>query len=552
MSRKCVRNIRVYARKWSAVILCSLIAQASQSAHAAADNRAAIKELRSILQSDRRAARQNVRRDFSNQNADTALSANRVVPIAVSLHASARERRHEHPNNARSMQLVDGEKIELVRGIDLDLTSTDSSITLGEKLFGAVQSIEIKVGDTSKTVAAGSDVTSAEYVAAKQILSSGTQEIVIARDGGAIGGSVNLEGLSDGKHTMKADDLVVPAAVTAYGSLTRGSDFQLRGDLTNFGTVNITSNNSRSTVRFAARDILNADGSVILSETNLELQTRGTLTNHGTIAVNGNLTLAAGEKISNTGSLTASSALNIDSPVVSNSGHIASTLGNVTIDNSQLTSLSIDNTDGSITADNAINIRNRHYNAPFDTRLAGGDLFSKQVNLFTGNGVTDVKVRELTGQVNSRGTGVHVSAQTDELIIGNQKLDGDPTYFNLGKILITGDIVVGERLAILSNGNITSTAGLTRIVARSAGGVGQEITIVSGVDMTTSAGAVGTGDVPSGSPLALGETVRVIGNSPTGGTIDFEASPGLQILTNGTGSNHAGAHVNLLAFRTCP
>ncbi len=552
MSRKCVRNIRVYARKWSAVILCSLIAQASQSAFAANDNRAAVKELRSIQQSDRRAARQNVRRDLSNQNTDTVRSANRVVPSADSLHATARFRRHEPLNSARSMQLVDGQKIELVRGIDLDLTSTDSSITLGEKLFGDVQSIEIKVGDTSRTVAAGSDVTAAEYVAAKQVLSAGTQEIIIGRDGGAIGGSVNLEGLSDGKHSMKADDLVVPAAVTAYGSLTRRSDFQLRGDLTNYGTVNITSNNSRSSVRFAARDILNADGSVISSDADLELQARGTLINQGTIAVDGNLTLTSGEKFSNSGSVSSSSALNIDSPVVGNSGQIVSTFGDVNIDNSQLTSLSVDNTDGVIRAQNAINVRNSHYDASFGTSLAGGDLFSKELNLFTGEGVTDVNVGNLTGQVNSRGTGVHVRAQTDELIIGTQKLDGDPTYFNIGTILITGDIVVGERLAILSDGNITSTAGLTKIVARSAGGVGQEITIVSGVDMTTSAGAVGTGDVPSGTPLAIGETVRVIGNSPTGGTINFEASPGLQILTNGTGSNHAGAHVNLLAFRTCP
>ncbi len=118
-----------------------------------------------------------------------------------------------------------------------------------------------------------------------------------------------------------------------------------------------------------------------------------------------------------------------------------------------------------------------------------------------------------------------------------------PAVSNVGSALLT----TREQLYTI----VRSSSGTLETVGRCIW-LTARLSRWSGVDMTTSAGAVGTSDVPSGAALAVGETVRMIGNSPTGDTINFEASPGLQILTNGTGANHAGANVNLLAFRTCP
>src|SRR5262249_36705793 len=151
----------------------------------------------------------------------------------------------------------------------------------------------------------------------------------------------------------------------------------------------------------------------------------------------------------------------------------------------------------------AINIREAGYDESFNSTIVGGDLLSKDLNVSSGQGTANVYVNELTGKVNTTGSAAHVVANTDTLILGEQCLIDDPTYFNTGNIVIDGNIFVGEKLAIIAGGNITSTFSNLTIRARDPNGFqdGQDIVIVAGANVTST----GTPSNPlSGSPPAGG------------------------------------------------
>ncbi len=122
--------------------------------------------------------------------------------------------------------------------------------------------------------------------------------------------------------------------------------------------------------------------------------------------------------------------LTVLSPSVTNSGTLASTNANVNLGTSIAAAMNVNNSGGTISALNgSINIRNEAYDAAFNTIVNGGDLLSKDVNAYTGGGTTDVYVNELTGIVIHKWFAHTVSANTSDLIIGNQCLVGDPTYY---------------------------------------------------------------------------------------------------------------------------
>ncbi len=168
----------------------------------------------------------------------------------------------------------------------------------------------------------------------------------------------------------------------------------------------------------------------------------------------------------------------------------------------------INNYGGTISALNgAINFRDAGYLDNRDTVVYGGDLYSKDVNVYTGGGTSDVYVNELTGVLNTSGTAAHVSANTETLNIGEQCLTGDPTYFNTGNITISGNINVGEDHQQLSQGEVffRSAPNLT-IRAVDADGNGCNIIIVAGANVT------GTG---SQTPNPLPTQPPISGNATT-------------------------------------
>ncbi len=462
---------------------------------------------------------------------------------------NAKQQRQDNRLSRFVTQQNAGDIVKLDNGVNLDLTGSTRNITLGDKLFKNGGEVTIQVGGETKHLYAGSQVTAAEYVAAKQVLSGGSQQLVVDSNGKATGGQVDLNSIAATKNHMKADSLTVANGVTAVGDLAKGSSFKVTGDLNNFGSIyTVSTKNGRHAGDITADNVTNNEGALISSNAgsahgnqasaiDLSINANNNFTNLGTVESSGDLNISAGNKVTNGASsnITANDNVNISSPNVVNGGTIASVNGNVTLDTPTPQALNVDNSGGSIKAVNgAINLRGDKYNAAFNTTVNGGDLLSKDLNLHTGQGTTDVNVNDLTGTVYGTGTAAHVSANTDTLVIGKTCLTGDPTFKNAGgDVQITGNIQVGETLAILASGNITSTNAVNLIEARN-GNVGQDILMAAGFTLL------------EGLPTPTDVTV-VNGAASVGGSIDLSASAGLQINANGLTSGSKGGNVTLLA-----
>ena len=134
-------------------------------------------------------------------------------------------------------EIANGNFTRLNKSACLDLDSPIRNVVIGEKLLQDVGTVQIIEGGKTKTVDAGAQITAAEYVAVKQVLSSGSQQLALDHEGRASGGMVDLNALTFNNQAMKASSLVVPRGVTTYGDFGRGSDFRLSGDLFNYGIV---------------------------------------------------------------------------------------------------------------------------------------------------------------------------------------------------------------------------------------------------------------------------------------------------------------------------
>lgn len=463
--------------------------------------------------------------------------------------------RHESlaasPLRKHSVQASEvGRLIKLNHGINLDLSSQLKNITLGKNLFSdQLQSIEITAGGKTQTVTSGSQVTAAEYVAVKQILSGGGQKVSIDRSGTAIGGEVDLSALTSENDVMRASDLVIPENVTTYGDFGKGSDFKLLGDLNNYGTVHVTSTDTNikgGAIR--ADDIANHSGALISSSVNLTLDAAKRLSNNGTILSQQGLTLSAGESIDNAGLVSSSSDLNLNAGSIRNSGHLQSIAGNVTLDAPATSALAVSNTGGAIEALNgAINVRSTAYSGAFDSSVHGGDLLSRELNLHSGQGLASVAVEDLTGTVNQTGTAAHVLASTDLLTVGNICLTGDPTYYNAaGSINIIGNVVVSEALTFVAAGDIAVT-GTNVFIGADNGAQGFDITFIAGADFVNTFGGSNSPTVPPlpGTPGAVSLSGKA---SKLGGGSILMTGANTVIDATAITPNQAGGDVTMVAF----
>lgn len=493
---------------------------------------------------DTASARPLVRSDFGSKAEFQAYKA------SFKEHISARQIN-------QSIQMTETNKtINVNHGFSLDLSSTVDSITLGNNLFKQQESVIIEVGGQQKTLVAGSKVTAAEYVAAKQVLSGSAQTVVLGGDGRATGGNVDLSAMTTGNHNMKLNDLVVPVSVTASGDFAKGGDVRIKGDLINDGLINVFSAHGKDAALIMADSITNSEHASITSAVNdLTLAANDSFANFGTISASGTLTISGGNSVTNAGTVSAHDKLNINAPIVTNTGTLLSSRGDISFD-APLSNLSVENSGGVVSALNgAINIRNGSYDKAFSSTVTGGDLLSKELNVFSGGGAADVFVNQLTGTVNTSGTAAHVSADTSVLRIGNQCLIGDPTYFNTGDIVLDGDIVVGEDLAIIAGGNITATSNLSQIVARNVAGQGFDINIIAGANITGSP----TGATPNPLPGQTTTPLNISGNATSsvtingadfnGGNVDLSgASSTLSIESNSSLVGANAGSVSIVAF----
>jgi len=459
-----------------------------------------------------------------------------IYPGQVSEFRTARPRT-TYINHAGNSRLV-------TRGVELDLSSTSANITVGRNVIDG--SATINVGGESKTISAGDRVTAAEFAALNQVLATGSQSLTLTDGGAAESGDLNLNLLSDDGATMRASQLVVPTNVTVTGDFARTADgVRVTKDVVNFGSIIATSSNAnRNTAVIGARSIENEQGGLIASQasaSNPEL----------------NLTLKAERNLSNQGSITAAGALEIDAPLVVNRGTMSSATSDVTFTTGE-NQLLVDNQTGTVSADNgAINIRTADYSGYAGSTVYGGDFNSRDFNLNAGQASADVFADTISGTVNSSGLAAHVRTNMDTLVIGNQCLTGDPTYFNTGNIIIGGNIVVGEALAIIAGGSITTNQTALSIVARDAGTQGYDINIIAGAFITG-----GTGQIaPSGGPATLPtqSLVSITQNATApvtidpngitgGGNIDLTFATSVVIDSRSLGTNQAGGNITLAAF----
>lgn len=442
--------------------------------------------------------------------------------------------------NLQSHYMNDAGRTQAIKtGLALDLTSDQQTIVLGNRLFANSSSYTIKEGGVERVLTSGSKVSAAEYVALQQVISGGEQKLVVDGSGRGVSGAFSLNTISDGGTTIRASALVIPEQVVASGDFARNADgLRVTNDLTNFGSINAYSSNERKNIaKISARDINNEAGGSINSTIDLSLH--------------------ADRDINNSGSITSSGDLSLSASHVNNKGLISSSIGNINLAGNGDADLFVTNSGGVINASNgAINIRSADYNGIGNSTISGGDLNSRELNLFTGQGSADVFVDQLTGVVNSSGSAAHVSSKTDTLTIGSQCLLGDPTYYNTGNIILGGNITVGEKLAIIAGGDITSTAANLVISTQDGTNQGHNIVMIAGANITAGAGQI----TPAGGPATLPaqgavptenatNSVTVDPSSSNSGNIDLSGVTGsLTINAGSTGTNQSGADVTLAAF----
>lgn len=467
-----------------------------------------------------------------------------------------------HSRNNRSSQLQQGSRVA-VNGIDIDLGSVDQNIRLGNRLFNGVQSVTIDVGGGAKTLTPGSQVTAAEYLAVRQVLSGQAQELVLNDSGSAIGGRVDFSHVSSRNERVKVDDMTIPVNVSVFGDFSKTPLFAVKGDLINEGNLYAyaSGGNARNGA-ISADNVMNSSSGLISSLPNsnasaarsdrpvdLNIHADDSFSNFGTISSSGNLLLSAGNQASNgkTGVISAQGSLSINAPKINNAGLISSVGGNVTLDGPSSAVLEVTNSSGTIRALNgAINVRDASYNGVFNTYVSGGNLLSNAVNVNAGQGSAEIDVEELTGTLNQTGAASHVAAQTSTLKLGNICLTGDPTYSNsAGDISLDGNIVVGEALSIIASGDINASVPLT-ITANSVT-QGFDVTLVAGAQITAGGTTTNVGPIP---PLPATVITTISGNpSATGGNINFGVNGAVNINTSPSGKTAAnGGNVTLAAF----
>ncbi len=556
MSRK-TKNDGIHLLKGSTILVSSLLLLASASSASANPGngrRAEFRELRRQNPDMNRSAlrerlNENRRRGDNTRVQVLPLVQGRDEIVNCVLQPSWLPKTMNHRDiraRGQSSQAdSNGFKIELRKGLDLDLNSDSRNIVLGKNLFRDFESVRITIGDKEKTLGAGCQVSAAEYVAVKQVLAAGSQQISINEAGCATGGEVDLSALTAKHDVLRAANFVVAANVTTYGDFSKHSDFRLLGDLDNYGTIHaLSTDGSVKHGTIAADNINNTTGATIHSDVDLTLEATGSLKNEGIISSNGSLTLTASTSVDNIGTIRAAGNVNLATPTVHNRGLTESRTGDININGDFDTN--IDNTKGTLSAINgAINVRTPGYAGHFSSTVNGGDLLSKELNLNSGSGLASVSVNQLTGMVNETGNAAHVLAATTDLNIGTVCLTGDPTFFNSqGGISITGDITVSEALVIAGAGDISVSSNVDILAGNSNQGF--DITLIAGAAITPVSGS-DSPTVPPGTTGAISLSGKasktggsiLLGNNVTVSAIADEAAP--------VGDNN-GANINMFAL----
>ena len=437
---------------------------------------------------------------------------------------------------------------------NLNLTSTSRTVSAGQTLGSG--SVNIKTGGSVMNVTGQTLLTPAEHLAVMQVASGGSQTLLVGSAGNAVGGTFQLSPVFN-----NFSNLVIPAGVKSFSSAT---NLNVTGDLTNSGVLHFnTAMNVAASIN--ANNIINNLGGVISSNSALNLIAANNIVNQGHIVSGGSLSFAAGNAIFNSsttgvtsGIINAASDVNLNAANLVNSGVITAGAGNINIYSTLPSNINFNNTGGTLSALNGdINVRDAAFTGKYNFNLLGGDVLSKNLNIWSGNGNVDVNVKNVTGLLNATAANIHLTANAPEMRLGNILYTEDPTFYNLGGgISITSALNSGSTggvapgVAIVASGditsNITGTVIDTAIGANPNGAV--VLTIIAGANFTVTTTNPITGVTsgvlsPPGNPV---DTLTLLGPSSTGGKIDF--GTGGNISTAAAGGNNPAGPLTLAAF----
>ncbi len=369
-------------------------------------------------------------------------------------------------------------------GENLNLASGRLSVT-----WESHSSVTIELGGSTKTIVYGERITPAELAAANQKLNeSGNQTLVLNAQGEAVGGTLNLTAT-----TMPYFNLVIPKGVevNVIGS-TLSHPLDVLGAVKDYGTL----------------DFVSSKGSTGIADLNagkLFVGSTGVITDLGTLDV------SSKSLFNNEGMITAGTLnLNTGSGVFTNTGTITATTGNVTFTAPVAQNLVLNNTAGTIQANNgAINVRGSNYTGTANMTLSGGNYLSQTLNLNDGGGTLNVNVGRVTGLVNETALNAHTIVASSDLKLGDLKINGDPLFYNLsGNLTLSSGTYSGQPFAAVASGNIFADPNSmisTSDNSPSSSGSGS-IVMISGAQFSidTSGNAVITGGTANGGSIQIG------------------------------------------------
>lgn len=440
--------------------------------------------------------------------------------------------------------------------VDVDLASSHRDNT-------AHQTGQVNVGGNMRHIKPGDMVTDAELAAVRQA-AVGTQTLILDAHGSAIGGQINLT------HDIQANihNLIIPTGVTAVQDFGVRDVLQVGGKFNNTGSVlGISTNAAVTQAVINANSVLNGAGGLmattgtlsgfsgLVQNLNLTFNVVNDFINQGAVASAGALNITAGGAIKNmmapgsavAPTMTAALGMNLAASSIVNQGTMQALAGNINFVCPTDANFFLNNIGGRIEALNGlINVRDTSFGFKKDLQILGGDLFAQSVNLFSGDGVVDLNLEELSGRLNIRGGIAHVCVSSDNLTLGDIILTGDPTFYNTqGNVTIDGTLYFpGQPLALVAGGDIIAGANAfggfvaTDAVAGNSG----NLTMIAGAAFTST----GPAFVLTNGPGDSTSTIRITGASTIGGKIDFNGLSSVS-ASNFAGTGNAG-DVTIVAF----
>ena len=412
-------------------------------------------------------------------------------------------------------------------------------------------------------------------MALTQILNSGAQSLVLNLQGAAVGGT---SAVNAGSLNSSLQSLVVPQGVQLNSvGFNSGHPLNVSGSASILGSLYVLQSAPGLTGSLNIGANLNVGSGGLLSgylpaglnlpgvfaSRNLNLNVANNFTNNGLVTVPGNLNVSVGGVLTNVsaaGALSQAGMVAQNINIVSGSGNIVNAglmraLDTISIGSLLAgTNLILDNSNGTVQALNAINVRDVLFAGQSNVTMTGGDWLSSQLNINAGCGDLEVNVNSVSGLVNVHTGSAHIYTATDTLSLGNMSFLKDPVLYNAltsrnsGNIDLSGTISsAGNDLAILAAGSIRVASGTPTITTNGAG-KGGNLWLIAGATLSGGAANLTTAQSQNCTNSYLNNANQTITvKAGNGGNVNLTGGSGT-INTSGAAGNYEGGNVTIVAF----